>query len=105
MTTYRHGDISLHKVKKTEGALIKHNGSFVLAEGETTGHKHIIVTDRPEDLVITKDSNGRYFFELKSMGKISHEEHKTIEVMPGIYEMKNEREFNWFEMAIKKVQD
>lgn len=102
---YRHGDINLQSVEKIEGELVKHNGNFVLAEGETTGHKHVITVESPNDLQILKTTDGRYFFSLKSEGTVSHEEHKTIKVAPGTYEMKREREFDYFGMAVRKVID
>lgn len=104
--TYRHGDLTFHQIEEfIVEDIIKHNGKFVLAHGEQTNHKHVIVTERPEDLIISKTEDGRYFFELKAPGKVSHEEHKTIEIMPGKYEMKREREYDWFSMSSRKVID
>lgn len=102
---YRHGDINLQQVDKLEGEIIKHNGSFVLAEGETTGHKHVITVENPNDLEILQTKDGRYYFNLKSEGKVSHEEHKTLKIKPGIYEMKREREFDYFGMSVRRVID
>lgn len=101
----RHGDIMLHSVEKVEGEIVKNNGSFVLAEGETTGHKHVITTLNPNDLEILKTSDGRYYFNIKSEGTIVHEEHNAVKVAPGKYEMKREREFDYFSMATRKVID
>lgn len=105
MKNFRHGDIDLIEVDKIEGEIIKHKSSFVLAEGETTGHKHVIQTSNPNDLEILKTSDGRYFFNLKSEGTVSHEEHNTIKIAPGKYEMKREREFDYFGMTTRKVID
>ncbi len=102
---YRHGDIGLQSVEKAEGEILSHKGSFVLAEGETTGHKHVISVKNPNDLEILQTKDGRYFFKLKSEGEITHEEHKTIKVSPGTYEMKREREYDWFSNSTRRVID
>lgn len=101
---YRHGDIGLHLTKKATGTEVKHNGSFVLAEGETTGHAHRITVKNPDDMTITRDGDV-YFITLRTEGEITHEEHKRLVILAGTYEMKHEREFNWFEMATKRVVD
>jgi hypothetical protein len=97
----RHGDINLHPVKTTEGEVVKHNGSFVVALGETTGHAHRLTVKNPNDLVIKKDAHG-YFFELFSEGELTHEEHKTIKVAPGKYRQVQEREVDHFAGSITR---
>ena len=102
----RHGDICFHPVTKIEGKVIKHDGSFVVGLGETTGHKHILTVSRPEDLIIRQDAKGDYYFELLSVGKLTHEEHKVIEVPAGIYHKFQEEEVDWFAQGIvRKVLD
>lgn len=100
--TYRHGDLFFTPVDKLEGSEVKHNGSFVLAEGETTGHKHLLTADR---MTIRKTEDGRFYLSLETPGTITHEEHKTIVLPPGIYEMGNEREKDWFSGAVRQVID
>lgn len=106
MNFRRHGDLSFHEIspEKVEGKLVEHEGSFVLALGEATGHAHVITAPK-EDLEIRQDETGRYFITLKSLATISHEEHKVIEIPAGTYEMKNEREYNYFAMAVQRVID
>ena len=100
--TYRHGDLFFKPVDSIEGKEVKHNGSFVLAEGETTGHKHVITAERME---IRQAENGRFYLSLGTEGTISHEEHKTITLPPGLYEMGNEREKDWFSKSVRQVID
>jgi hypothetical protein len=102
---YRHGDIALHAVEKGEGEIIKHSGSFVVAEGETTGHKHLIKVANPADLIIRKDAFGNMYFQLLKEGTLSHEEHKTIKIAPGIYKEVREREKDWFSLSVRRVVD
>lgn len=101
---YRHGDIPLYPVQEMKGEIINHNGSFVLALGEATGHHHKIVVDRPDQLVIMKDEKG-YYLRLLSDGKLTHEEHKTLVIPKGDYRVGKEREYDHFAHAIKRVVD
>lgn len=101
----RHGDISLQPVSETEGEIVKHEGRFVLAEGETTGHKHVLTVEKPTDLEIRKTADGRFYFDLKASGRITHQEHREITIMPGIYEMTHEREKDWFSLSVRRVLD
>lgn len=103
----RNGDVNLIPVTKIEGEEIKHDGSFILARGEATGSLHKIVIDRPEDLIIKKDTQGRMYFELKSAGKLTHtHDHETTTILPGKYVQVNEREMDHFANSIvRKVID
>jgi hypothetical protein len=106
MKTYRHGDINLHEVEKIKGKTVKHDGTFILGLGETTGHRHVLTMEKPQDLIIRKDGEGNYYFELKSEGKLTHEEHKTLTVKPGIYKRVQEQEVDHFQGSItRKVID
>lgn len=103
---YRHGDINFHQSKKIEGDIVKHDGSFVVGLGETTGHRHVLTVEKPSDLVIRKDAKGDYYFELKAEGTLTHEEHKTLRMPPGIYKKFQEEEVDWFNEGIsRKVID
>lgn len=105
-TPIRHGDICFHPVVKIKGKIIKHDGSFVVGLGETTGHKHILTVSRPEDLIIKQDKKGDYYFELLSTGKLTHEEHRTIEIPAGIYHKFQEEEVDHFAHSVtRKVLD
>ncbi len=99
---FRHGDLTLRPVEKIEGKEVKHNGSFVVAEGETTGHKHLLTAER---MVVRQDAEGRYYLDLGSDGKLTHEEHKTITLPAGKYEVIREREMDWFQKSVRRVVD
>lgn len=102
----RHGDINLHGVEKMEGEIVKHDGTFILGLGETTGHRHILTVEKPQDLIIKQDKAGNYYFELLAEGKVSHEEHKTLVVPPGIYRKFQEEEVDHFANSVtRKVID
>lgn len=109
----RSGDHYLHKVDKTEGELVEHNGSFVFGVGEASNHFHVITVDNPKDLVIKKDSNGDFYFELLVDGLLKHTEgnsdkvadHKTIPIKKGMYKQVHEREVDIFSQTIRQVVD
>jgi hypothetical protein len=103
---YRHGDLSFHQIDKLPEDLkeVEQNGSFVLALGEHTGHKHVITVPRKK-MRIFQDFEGKYILEIKEEASISHEEHSTIILIPGLYEMRNEREFDYFANATIRVVD
>lgn len=99
------GDISFNKYQgEISGKKEKHNGSIIIAFGEATGHNHTLTVERPQDLEIVKVADG-YIFKLKSEGTITHQEHKPIKLSPGTYRSGREREFDWFQLAPRKVID
>jgi len=103
----RQGDLSFHPIDKLPANLkkIEHNGSFVLAKGEFTGHSHRVLVADPQQINIYQDRYGRYVLEIKDKTEIVHEEHKTIILQPGIYIQEIEQERDPFLDAIRQVKD
>lgn len=101
----RHGDVGLKVINKAEGEIINHNGSFTLAYGEATSHSHVITVPKLDDMTVYRCADGGIIFTLKSEGRLTHEEHKTLIVPPGTYQIIREREYNYFEMSTQKVID
>jgi hypothetical protein len=93
MNNYRHGDVSLHQTQSLPDGLqlVEHNGSFAIALGEVTGHRHLVTVEKPEHMTLYLDpSTNLYVLNLTAPAKISHEEHATITLEPGIYIQKQE---------------
>lgn len=108
MNNYRHGDVDLLQSDSLPQGLVKqeHNGSFPIAFGEVSGHSHLLTIERPQDMTVYLDpSTNLYVLELKSSALLSHEEHETIVLEPGIYVQKIEREYDPFEQVLKQVVD
>ncbi len=99
------GDVPFYDVQKVKGKKLKHNGSFVLALGETTGHKHVITVERPDQMEVRQLENGQYILVLTAPGTVTHEEHHPITIDPGTYRVGREREKDWFSLAIRQVID
>lgn len=109
-TPVRHGDIPIpsesffkrgvFEEAKKKGEIIQHGGSYILAEGSTTGHSHVLTAK----MEIYKYKGGTYLF-LREDGKLTHEEHKTIVLPKGNYFVGKERMMDHFAKAVKKVVD
>ena len=107
MHTYRHGDLSFHPLEKAPKNIkeIKKDGSFVLALGEATGHKHVLTEEKPGSFNVYQDEKDRYVLQVVSPSRINHQEHKTLVIEPGWYVQEREREMDWFSQAVKQVVD
>ena len=111
----RSGDHYFHEIKKLPENLkeVKHEGQFIFGVGEASNHNHVIVCDKPTDLIIKQDESGGYYFELFAPAKLMHLEgdsqkvadHKTIFIQPGIYKQVREREVDIFTQITRKVVD
>lgn len=95
---YRHGDVFLREVAEIPtGAtpLKRDRGRVVLAYGEVTGHAHAF--GRGSRAVLFRDdgSGGRRFLEVSLGGAdLKHEEHTTIAVPEGRFEVVQQREYS-----------
>jgi hypothetical protein len=103
---YRHGDLLIRKVEKLPKKIKKREGKDhnVLAYGEVTGHKHVICAEPKKQLEMYEDDKGNIYFGTTG-ATITHEEHKTITIEPGIHIVEHEREFDPFSDEIKRVVD
>ncbi len=100
MKTVRHGDLIIVKCDSIPKEAKKQKGT-VLLDGEVTGHAHRLETKT----VDVFEQDGVKFFALKEMTALVHEEHKTIELQPGIYKTSRMREFDPYSETIRNVQD
>ncbi len=89
MNQYRQGDVLIVEVKSIPKE-VKERKQGVLVEGEVTGHAHRIA---PNDLTKAKvgfmDEPQRLFVEAIENIRIVHEDHATIELPAGRYELLN----------------
>ena len=101
MNLYRHGDLIIKSCKKREDAKeIKSN--IDLALGEATGHHHQLISP----IIKFFGENGAVnYFEIDEPAELTHQEHNTLQITPGSYEIQIEREYDYFENELKKVVD
>lgn len=104
----RHGDVGIFSVETLpsdvkEGEKKK---SVTLQLGEKTGHKHVLTVEDPKDLIVYEwEGELGLVMRLNAPGTITHEEHATRVIPPGIYIRRQEQEYNPFEKAVRKVVD
>src|SRR5262249_42227523 len=94
---YRQGDVLLVQVQVVppeHEAVPREHGRIVLAHGEATGHAHAI-RDPGAELVQERGSLRR-FLVIRGGRPVNllHEEHSTLRVAPGLYEVRRQREFD-----------
>jgi len=99
------GDIFFVKIenlpnKKLTKVERKQRG-FVLAEGETTGHAHII---EDEDIDLFTDGNYLYL-ETETPVVLKHEEHNAVTIDPGLWLIGIQKEVDIFEDEITRIAD
>lgn len=101
---YRHGDVDIIQVTELPQGL-KEANTLTLAYGEVTGHHHsFTVADKP-NLTVYEDEQGNKWIDVREPSALTHQEHKTLTIKKGFYQVKIEREFNPFDEAINKVRD
>jgi hypothetical protein len=94
----RHGDILLRPVEAPEaigveapeaiGEYSEPGERLVLATGEATGHAHVL---HGLAIAYAPMQRDRALVQLLEPGELRHEEHKTIQVPPGWYEVIRQR--------------
>lgn len=96
MAMYRQGDVLVmalatampHDVQ----AQARTTRRIVLAHGEATGHAHAIDADGAT-LYDAKD--GKVYLQVTGIPvALLHEEHRTIQLPPGVYEVRRQREYH-----------
>lgn len=102
---YRQGDVLIIPAKsipKKLESIARENGRVVLAHGEVTGHAHTI---KAEGAALFRDPKLMAIFMTVSGDAVSleHDEHDTIVVPPGNYQVIRQREYS--PEAIRNVAD
>ena len=98
------GDVLIHKIASLPKGLKKlgkKEKGFVLADGEVTGHAHVITE---EDTVFVAE-DGTLYLSVEAPTIIQHEEHKAVTVEPGVYRVGRVQEVDPFSEEIHNVAD
>ena len=102
----QHGDVLLFKRDVLPDGLKRQQpkaGRLVLAEGEVTGHAHVIAA--LDDCDLYADEDGTLYLEVRAEVDLTHEEHATQTIAPGAYRVGRVREVDPFENEVKQVAD
>jgi len=85
---YRQGDILFIEITSLPEGIsrLEHR---IIAEGETTGHKHQVLDDVA---YLYEDGNVKFLEALKDV-EVVHEEHHTIKLPKGVYKIIQQREY------------
>lgn len=98
------GDVLIKRISKSDlkdmKKVSKGIRGFVLAEGEATGHAHVV-----KDGIELFEKEGTLFINSEDKFTITHEEHKPITVEKGAYEIGIVQEYNHFAEETKNVAD
>ena len=78
--------------------------NFVIAEGEVTGHKHLLIPKQNSQIEIAQDGVGFYLKVIKGSADLVHEEHETQTFGIGTHYIGKQWEFNEQE-EYKRVMD
>lgn len=76
---------------------------WILAEGEHTGHAHRVVCDDKAAEMYERD--GVLYLKVNEAVEVSHEEHHTKPIRPGLYEIGYQREFDYLTQMERQVMD
>lgn len=91
----RHGDLLLEKRSDLTPEEIAENATprqdGVLAFGEATGHSHQVEGGQ---VLETEDGSRYAIVGEESEAQVTHEEHDTIELDAGVYEVNNQQEWD-----------
>jgi len=97
------GDVILIKVDTIPSGKViaRTKRGLVLAEGESTGHAHTI-SDEGAELY---EKDGKMYLVAEKEVSLNHEEHNTVKIAPGRYEVKIAKEYDHFAEEARRVQD
>ena len=93
---YRHGEVLLIPTEVVKGKKLPH---LILAEGEVTGHKHEV-----KGKAELYEHEGTLFLKVDE-AELVHEDHDTITLPKGNYEIVIQREYEISEKRYREVRD
>ena len=99
MFKYRQGDVGLELVESVEGLEFKPMKQAILAEGEKTGHFHVVTTtgvatiDTEFPLEVA-EKDGTMYLRISEPLPLKHAEHSTITIAPGTYKVARQVEYS-----------
>lgn len=101
---FHHGDIDFEPLKKIPkvAKLLTATKQYTVALGSNSGHAHMLGSDVEFEVY---ELGERTFYDLPAPAKISHEEHLTFDVPAGMYEQKQEQEYEPWSKQVRKVVD
>lgn len=106
MNHFRQGDVLVRDIAAipADSTPVTNEQRIVLAYGEVTGHAHAIDPDQAQEFSFAEAGGVvRRFLQVFEVAELKHEEHATIPLPSGFYEIIQQREFT--PEAIRNVAD
>lgn len=88
--THRQGDVVLIKVAALPKGAKRVEGPIILAHGEVTGHAHQIFGGG----CALMEAGSKTFLTADQLLDLTHQEHATLVIEPGVYEVRRQREWS-----------
>jgi hypothetical protein len=101
--TAQQGDVNFRRLSELPKGEIKiiQRKRCVVAEGEHTGHSHVIEDDEAELIQVGE----MILLKLEKSATIQHQEHKPITLEKGIWQVGRVQEYDWFQQMQRQVMD
>lgn len=103
----RHGDVQIDKLDNEiipPGFAPVAGDVITLAEGEVTGHSHHI--QETDNAVLYRNPEALYsLLHVQKTAELQHQEHKTLELVPGLYRVSIKRQYSEDEIGWANVVD
>lgn len=103
MNQFQQGDVIFRRIcelPKDLKPISRKERGYVIAEGEHTGHAHVIEKD-----VELFEKKGVLYLKNKESVELKHEEHHSQTIEPGIWEIGIVREYDYIKDMVRNVQD
>lgn len=101
LSHYRQGDVLVQRVQAlpAKASEVVQSGRVVLAHGEVTGHAHAIAPGQATEFNLDLQR----FLSIADGAEVKHEEHSTVELPAGVYEIIQQSEYS--PQEIRNVAD
>jgi len=83
--------------------LVVEDGRYILARGEATGHHHSVAVTPRVRAVVT--AVGVTYLTIEELTEVQHQEHGSVLLEAGAWEVRRQREYDWDEEEIRNVAD
>lgn len=102
-----HGELSLEPIAKAPKGKTQLVDSYIAAHSET-GHHHVLIAPKGSKIKVIEKDNRR-FAVIEQVSKLWHEKssdiHETVEIVPGVYELREKTEYSPWDKIVRRVHD
>lgn len=95
---FQQGDVLIQRIETLPAHLETiqpENGRYILAKGEATGHAHAV----NDHILLFKETDKNFLYCFADdYFTVLHEEHNPIVIPPGLYQVRQVRQFEYFKL-------